>query len=105
LRKRPLSGRFTDIRDDEDLQSYFRCDIRLDDTQELCKSIQDHNAPKAIAYLLLVMFLLFVVPHKQIDPASAGVEVLKAWGVFSTFAILLVWDYALCLHQRRQNDV
>ncbi|MBI5383560.1 MAG: hypothetical protein HZA90_02615 [Verrucomicrobia bacterium] len=90
------------------IYAYFNAIIRGDDTHEVCEEIRAELMSKGIAYALLTAFLLFVVPHEPLPKdASANVtlqDLLKAWGAFSAFAILVVWEMGICwLHYRRNK--
>jgi hypothetical protein len=64
---------------------------------------------KGLAYVGLTIFLLFVVPHEEFPAQAMAAEklhdLLKAWGAFSAFALLVVWEISICwLHYRRNKS-
>lgn len=90
------------------IYAYFNAIIRRNDTREVCEEIRGELMSKGIAYALFTTFLLFVVPSEPLPKdASANVtlqELLKAWGAFSLFATIVVWEIGVCwIHYRRNK--
>lgn len=106
LSVRPPAALETVERRHPEVVQYVSTGVMATFTIELCDEIRSELIPKGIAYALLTLFLMFLVPHESMDwnnPEIVRAELLKAWATFSTFVTLAIWDLSRSFWQKRCN--
>lgn len=106
------------------VSNYFAAEVRIADTHKLCEEVWETAIQKGIAYVVLIIALLVIVPHptshaggtaatqagetaaasaKEPSSAPDWGDVTKALGIFAAFAVVAVWDVAKCVLQFNRN--
>lgn len=90
------------------VSNYFTAEVRIGDTHKVCEEVWETAIQKGIAYIVLVIALLVIVPHGNTGAGQSATttdwnDVTKALGIFAAFAVIAVWDVAKCLLQFSRN--
>ena len=110
--KRLVTGKYAsicvrDLCNQKNVVDYFYGYVRDDDTHKLCVEFKGKFLERAVVSIGATIFFIFFLPHIKFTQSLALPDkeklFLSAWGVFSTYFLVLIWQIVEICYQRRQN--